>query len=170
MKNPPANAEDPGSTPGSGRCPGGGNGNPLQCSCLENPMDRGAWGDTCTGCKSGTRLSLSPHTGGPRQQHPLFLLGWVWGLGGCRCVSGSDSLYPEHSVRTNLVDVRGQRACLHEAAAVCSVPTRSLVGTDGVPRVCPSRHLLPGNSRGIKTGCHIVPNAVDFRGTDGSGS
>ena len=31
------------SVPGLGRCPGGGHGNPLQCSCLENPMDRGAW-------------------------------------------------------------------------------------------------------------------------------
>ena len=37
------NVGDPGSTPGSGRSPGGGNGNPLQCSHLENPMDRGAW-------------------------------------------------------------------------------------------------------------------------------
>ena len=37
------NAGDPGSIPGSGRCPGEGNGNPLQCSCLENPMDGGAW-------------------------------------------------------------------------------------------------------------------------------
>ena len=36
-------AGDPGSIPGSGRSPGGGNGNPLQYSCLENPMDRGAW-------------------------------------------------------------------------------------------------------------------------------
>ena len=35
--------EDPGSIPGSGRFPGGGNGNPLQYSCLENPMDRRAW-------------------------------------------------------------------------------------------------------------------------------
>ena len=46
VKNPPANAgdlRDAGSIPGSGRCPGGGNGNPLQYSCLENPMDRGAW-------------------------------------------------------------------------------------------------------------------------------
>ena len=34
---------DVGLTPGSGRSPGGGLGNPLQCSCLENPMDRGAW-------------------------------------------------------------------------------------------------------------------------------
>ena len=37
------NARDPGSVPGSGRSPGVGNGNPLQYSCLENPMDKGAW-------------------------------------------------------------------------------------------------------------------------------
>ena len=37
------NAGDLGSIPGSGRSPGEGNGNPLQYSCLENPMDRGAW-------------------------------------------------------------------------------------------------------------------------------
>ena len=46
VKNPPANAGDIrelGSIPGSGRSPGGGHRNPLQCSCLENPMDRGAW-------------------------------------------------------------------------------------------------------------------------------
>ena len=43
VKNPPANAGHLGSTPGSGRSLGEGNGNPLQYSCLENPMDRGAW-------------------------------------------------------------------------------------------------------------------------------
>ena len=37
------NAGDPGSIPGSERSPGGGNGNPFQCSCLENPMEGGAW-------------------------------------------------------------------------------------------------------------------------------
>ena len=37
------NAGDPGSIPGLGRFPGEGNGNPLQYSCLENPMDEGAW-------------------------------------------------------------------------------------------------------------------------------
>ena len=45
-KNPPANAGDPGDVgliPGSGRSPGRGHGNLVQCSCLENPMDRGAW-------------------------------------------------------------------------------------------------------------------------------
>ena len=43
IKNPPANAGDVGSTPGSGRSPKEGSGNPLQYSCLENFMDRGAW-------------------------------------------------------------------------------------------------------------------------------
>ena len=46
VKNLPANAgdaRDMGSIPGSGRCPGVGNGNPLQYSCLENPMDREVW-------------------------------------------------------------------------------------------------------------------------------
>ena len=43
VKNPPANVGDTGSIPGLGRAPGGGNGNPLQCSCLENPIDKGAW-------------------------------------------------------------------------------------------------------------------------------
>ena len=43
VKNPPANAGDSGSTPVLGRSPGEGNGNPLQDSCLENPMDGGAW-------------------------------------------------------------------------------------------------------------------------------
>ena len=46
VKNPPANEgdiRDVGSVPGSGRSSGGGHGNPLQNSCLENPMDRGAW-------------------------------------------------------------------------------------------------------------------------------
>ena len=43
VKNPPANAGDASSSPGWGRSPGEGNGNPLQRSCLGNPMDRGAW-------------------------------------------------------------------------------------------------------------------------------
>ena len=43
VKNPPANAGDVSSIPGSGRFPGEGNGNPLQYFFLENPMDRGDW-------------------------------------------------------------------------------------------------------------------------------
>ena len=52
------NGGDPGSIPGSGISPGEGNGNPLQYSCLKNPMDRGAWWATVHGVtKSRTRLS-----------------------------------------------------------------------------------------------------------------
>ena len=57
-KNPPANAgdvRDAGSIPGSGRCLGKGNGNPLQCSCLENPMDRRAWRATVHGVAKSQR-------------------------------------------------------------------------------------------------------------------
>ena len=43
VKNPPANAGEKGSIPGSGISSGEGNGNRLQYSCLENPMDRGVW-------------------------------------------------------------------------------------------------------------------------------
>ena len=49
VKNPPANAgdkRDAGLIPEPGRSPGGGHGTPLQYSCLENPMDRGAWQTT----------------------------------------------------------------------------------------------------------------------------
>ena len=52
------NVGDPGSIPGSGRSPGEGNGNALQYSCLENPMDGGSWQATVHGvAKSWTRLS-----------------------------------------------------------------------------------------------------------------
>ena len=62
VKNPPAdagNAGDVGLISGSGRSPGGGNGNPLKYSCLENPIGRGAWWATVHGItKSWTRLSM----------------------------------------------------------------------------------------------------------------
>ena len=58
LKNAPANAgdlRDLGLIPVSGKSPGGGHGNPLRCSCLENPMDRGAWQATVPGVtQSGT--------------------------------------------------------------------------------------------------------------------
>ena len=63
VKNPPANARDTGDTgsiPGSGPAPGEENGNPLQYSWLENPMDRGAWRATVHGATKG-RTWLSMH-------------------------------------------------------------------------------------------------------------
>ena len=67
VQNPPANAGDgreAASIPASGRSPGEGHGNPRQYSCLENPMDRGAWwAIVCRVPKSQTHLKLlSMHT------------------------------------------------------------------------------------------------------------
>ena len=57
-KEPACSAGDPVSIPGLGRSPGEGNGSPLQYSCLENPVDRGAWRATVHGvAESRTRLS-----------------------------------------------------------------------------------------------------------------
>ena len=89
VKNLPANArdtKDSGSIPGSGRSPREGNGNQLQYSCLENPMDRGAWWATVHGgCKSQTRLkrlsSSSSHFWHVQFQIILF--------GGCCSVAQS---------------------------------------------------------------------------------
>ena len=62
VKNLPAKAGvtgDTGSIPGLGRSPGEGNGNPLQYSCLNNPMDKGEWWATVHGVtKNQTRLSV----------------------------------------------------------------------------------------------------------------
>ena len=58
LKNPPANAGDAHLILGSGRSPGEGNGNQLQYSCLDNPMDRGTWQASFHAVtKSQTRLS-----------------------------------------------------------------------------------------------------------------
>ena len=79
VKNSSTNAGDTretGSIPGSGRSPGGGHVNPLQSSCLENPMEAGAWEATVHGvAKSPTRLSDFTFTffhfpGGTVVKHP----------------------------------------------------------------------------------------------------
>ena len=66
VKNPPAiagDAGDVGLVPGLGRSPWVGNGNPLQFSCLENPMDRGTWQATVHGVtESWTQLNTHTHT------------------------------------------------------------------------------------------------------------
>ena len=64
VKNLPANSGDTGSIPGSGRSSGEGNGNPLQYSCLGNPMDRGAWQATVHGGHKNVELDLAS-----KQQH-----------------------------------------------------------------------------------------------------
>ena len=66
VKNPPASAgdaRDAGLIPGSGRSPGGGDGNPLLYACLENAVDRGPWQATDHGvAKRGARLSVQHST------------------------------------------------------------------------------------------------------------
>ena len=77
-------AGDPGSIPGLGRSPGEGNATPLQYSCLENPMDRGAWQATVHGvAKSRTRLSdftlthnVYTTTSNPSLSFPITLPHW----------------------------------------------------------------------------------------------
>ena len=59
LKNPPTNAGDMGSIPGSGRSLAGGHGNPLQYSCLENPMGREAW--QATVCGGHKELDTTEH-------------------------------------------------------------------------------------------------------------
>ena len=80
VNNLPANAGDagdPGAIPGSGRSAGEGNDNPLQYSCLENSMDRGAWRASVHGvAKCWTQLSVHTHT----QIHLYILSPWGWGL------------------------------------------------------------------------------------------
>ena len=79
VENPPASARDAGSVPGSERSPGEGNGNPLPCSCLENPMDRGArWATVHGFTKSQTRLTeyvcMRVHTHTHIHTHTYFCL------------------------------------------------------------------------------------------------
>ena len=65
VKNLPANAgdiRDAGLIPGSGRSPAGGNGNPLQYSCLENPMDRRAWWAMVRGITESDTTEATSHT------------------------------------------------------------------------------------------------------------
>ena len=104
------NAEDLGSTPGSRRSPGGGNGNPLQYSCLENPMDRGAWRAAVHGVTSQTQLkrlsSSRVHTsecshpslsGSRKQERPLLYPQPQGTTGGS---SGLYGLSPEYHTAT----------------------------------------------------------------------
>ena len=75
-KESASNAEGLGSIPGLGRSPGGGHGNPLQLSCLENPLDRGAWRATFHGViKSWTQLKR-PSTRALNPFNESFLLAW----------------------------------------------------------------------------------------------
>ena len=98
VKNPPASAGDAGSIPGSGRSPGGGNGDPFRYSCLENPMDRGPWWAAVHGvAKSWTQLS---------DWADGVLWWWCVYLEGNQCVRGLD--FPPERMVCNPLHV-----CVH---------------------------------------------------------
>ena len=100
------NTEDLGSIPGSGRSPGEGNGNPLQYSCLENPMGRGAWWATAHRVtKSRTRL----------RDHFTFTLGLCTSCYLCLETSPSWSTehIPAHSASLTLLNHAFHSWCLH---------------------------------------------------------
>ena len=84
VKNLPVSAgdsKDTGSIPGSGRSPGEGNGNPLQCSCLKNLMDRWAWQATVHGVsKSCTWLSDWAHTHTHTHIHTIWICYKYWNI------------------------------------------------------------------------------------------
>ena len=88
VKGSAYNAGDLGSIPGWGRSPGEGNGNPLQSSCLENPMDGGAWWATVQGVPK-SQTQLSDFTSTLKHLQPLLqalVREYQW------CVSGNSSL------------------------------------------------------------------------------
>ena len=74
VKNPPANARDAGSIPEPGRFPEKGNENPLQYSCLDNPMGRGAWQATVHGVAKELDTTEHACTQGTNNMHLMGLL------------------------------------------------------------------------------------------------
>ena len=124
-------AGDPGSIPGSGRSPGGGNGNPLQCSCLGNRTERGAWGHTVHGVvESDTteQLTLSePHLWTKRRSVPRTGL------------VRRGPLSPRASAMTPIPSPSGPRALvladsLSEPCVTASLGTRASSALPGSPR------------------------------------
>ena len=95
VKNAPANAgdaRDVGSVPGLGRSPGGGNGNPLQYSCLENTMDRRPWWATVHGCEElDTIEHVHTHTEAQCRALHTTSTQYMWNRG-CLTVQASRDL------------------------------------------------------------------------------
>ena len=121
VKNPPANSgdrRDAGSIPGWGRSPGGGNGNPLQYSCLENPMDRGAWwSDTTEPTSHAGGIHADPHSKLTRLGSSAYLK-----RKHLLCLQPPSSPVSALSGTTNWTRARNPRVCL------TYLPSTSMVG------------------------------------------
>ena len=103
-KDSACNAGDPGLIPGSGRSSGEGIGNPLQYSCLENPMDRGDWWATVRGvAQSRTRLSNPTDCSPPGSSVPGILQGKNAGVGGHSLLQG---IFPTQGLNSGLPQYR----------------------------------------------------------------
>ena len=127
VKASACNVGDLGLIPGSGRSPGEGNGNPLQYSCLENPMDGGAWWATVHGvAKSWTRLSDFTFT----LTWKNFIIQWIllvlvpWISGGICCQATQEGAQSRSSPRQSpgwLWVLMGWRCLLHCAPSLSSL-------------------------------------------------
>ena len=118
VKNLPANAEDTrdtGSIPGLGRSPGGGNGNPLQYSCLENPTDRGAWWATVCGV-TNSRTQLSTHA------QPTWVV--VHQTSSCHAVSNPRFTSQEHNQPVSLASLLMSRTHSEQDPDTLIFPSR----------------------------------------------
>ena len=108
VKNSPASAGNLGLTPGSGRSPGGGNGNPPQYSCLGNLMDRGAWQTTVLGVKKNwIRLNVCVFLFCFLFYSTLQQIGWSRPISGGQSVSHSPWIPMLISSKNALTDTQG---------------------------------------------------------------
>ena len=135
LKNPPTNAGDTGSIPGSGRSPGEGNGNPLQYSSLENPVDRGAWPATIHGAVARFRHDLAT-------KPPLPFLLNIWDL--TRKTESFPEMAQFSSVAQSLSRVQLFATPWTEAnqASLSITNSQSLLKLMSIESVMPSNHLI----------------------------
>ena len=155
-----SNMGDPGWISGSGRSPGGGRDNPLQCSCLENPTDGGAWRATVHGVtKSRTRLSgsltrtlCSPWTpGGGFAGRPNPSSSWLWVASGRQLWGDSGP----SSDRTAFRQESTPQAVTSEVRGLAELQRRRDSATLE-PRACPPSER-PLSSRGWGGGLRGKP-------------
>ena len=128
-KEPPATAgdiRDTSSIPGSGRSPGGGHGKPPQYSCLENPMDRGAWQATVHGVAVSDMTEATSHT------HVFKKYTCSWRQTGANCCTPKpEGLRPPHAVQDlSLQSHSHSYSCCPQLGATCSGSTSLSQQTD----------------------------------------